>query len=105
MSLKGRLRFVGLTDTGKVREHNEDTIAYDADIGLLVLADGMGGEAHGEAGIEGDGAERDRSKAPVEQMPDDRGDQQQFDDRWHHIEHSQAQHRLDALRAAVDRTG
>jgi serine/threonine protein phosphatase PrpC len=48
MSLKGRLRFVGLTDTGKVREHNEDTIAYDADIGLLVLADGMGGYNAGE---------------------------------------------------------
>jgi PPM family protein phosphatase len=48
MSLKGRVRFVGLTDTGKVREHNEDTIAYDADIGLLVLADGMGGYNAGE---------------------------------------------------------
>ena len=41
--MRNRLRFVGLTDTGKVREHNEDTIAFDADIGLLVLADGMGG--------------------------------------------------------------
>ena len=48
MSLKGRVRFVGLTDTGKVREHNEDTIAFDADIGLLVLADGMGGYNAGE---------------------------------------------------------
>src|ERR1700742_1278354 len=48
MSLKGRLRFVGLTDTGKVREHNEDTIASDADVGLLVLADGMGGYNAGE---------------------------------------------------------
>src|ERR1700730_11641409 len=48
MSLKGRLRFVGLTDTGKVREHNEDTIAFDADIGLMVLADGMGGYNAGE---------------------------------------------------------
>src|SRR6201995_2139535 len=48
MSLKGRLRFVGLTDTGKVREHNEDTIAFDADIGLLVLADGMGGYNAGD---------------------------------------------------------
>jgi protein phosphatase len=48
MSLKGRLGFVGLTDTGKVREHNEDTIAFDADIGLLVLADGMGGYNAGE---------------------------------------------------------
>ena len=38
MSLRNKLRCVGLTDTGKVREHNEDTIAVDADIGLLVLA-------------------------------------------------------------------
>src|SRR5579871_3162110 len=48
MSLRNRLRFVGLTDTGKVREHNEDTIAFDSDIGLMVLADGMGGYNAGE---------------------------------------------------------
>jgi len=48
MSGKGKLRFVGLTDTGRVREHNEDTIASDADVGLLVLADGMGGYNAGE---------------------------------------------------------
>ena len=43
MTLKGKLTFVGQTDTGRVREHNEDTIASDVDVGLLVLADGMGG--------------------------------------------------------------
>ncbi|HTD28215.1 MAG TPA: protein phosphatase 2C domain-containing protein, partial [Xanthomonadaceae bacterium] len=48
MSLRGKLRLVAQTDTGKVREHNEDTIAFDADIGLLVLADGMGGYNAGE---------------------------------------------------------
>src|SRR6516162_6366213 len=48
MSLRSMLQFVGLSDTGKVREHNEDTIAHDADIGLLVLADGMGGYNAGE---------------------------------------------------------
>jgi protein phosphatase len=48
MSLRNKLRFVGLTDNGKVREHNEDTIAFDPDIGLLVLADGMGGYNAGE---------------------------------------------------------
>ncbi len=47
-SLKGKLTFVGQTDTGRVREHNEDTIAADADVGLLVLADGMGGYNAGE---------------------------------------------------------
>ena len=48
MSLKGKLTFVGQTDTGRVREHNEDTIASDVDVGLLVLADGMGGYNAGE---------------------------------------------------------
>jgi len=39
---------VGQSDTGRIREHNEDTIAFDADVGLLVLADGMGGYNAGE---------------------------------------------------------
>jgi protein phosphatase len=47
-SLKGKLQCVGMTDTGRVREHNEDTIAWDSNIGLLVLADGMGGYNAGE---------------------------------------------------------
>ena len=47
-TLKGKLSFVGQTDTGRVREHNEDTIATDPDVGLLVLADGMGGYNAGE---------------------------------------------------------
>src|SRR5476649_2968920 len=48
MSLKGKIASVALTDTGKVREHNEDMIGSEADIGLLVLADGMGGYNAGE---------------------------------------------------------
>ena len=48
MTLRSKIRLVGMTDTGKVREHNEDTIATDSDIGLLVLADGMGGYNAGE---------------------------------------------------------
>jgi serine/threonine protein kinase len=48
MRLKGKLRCVGVTDTGRVREHNEDTFGTDADIGLVVLADGMGGYKAGE---------------------------------------------------------
>ncbi|MGI9246476.1 MAG: Stp1/IreP family PP2C-type Ser/Thr phosphatase [Steroidobacteraceae bacterium] len=46
--LKGKFRCVGMTDTGRIREHNEDTIGTDADIGLVVLADGMGGYKAGE---------------------------------------------------------
>ncbi len=47
-NLRSKLRSVGITDTGRVREHNEDTIQYDQDIGLYVLADGMGGYNAGE---------------------------------------------------------
>ena len=36
------------TDSGMVRSHNEDSIAADAEIGLAVLADGMGGYNAGE---------------------------------------------------------
>jgi protein phosphatase len=47
-SLRGKIASVALTDTGKVREHNEDMIGTEADIGLFVLADGMGGYNAGE---------------------------------------------------------
>ena len=46
--MRGKIRSVGLSDVGRVREHNEDTIGVDADIGLFVLADGMGGYNAGE---------------------------------------------------------
>ncbi|MEL7024502.1 MAG: Stp1/IreP family PP2C-type Ser/Thr phosphatase [Pseudomonadota bacterium] len=48
MSLKGKIQFSAVTDTGRVREHNEDAIATNGDAGLLVLADGMGGYNAGE---------------------------------------------------------
>ena len=48
MSLKGKIRFSEITDTGKVRDHSEDAIATQPDIGLMVLADGMGGYNAGE---------------------------------------------------------
>jgi protein phosphatase len=48
MSLKGKFAHVALTDVGKVREHNEDSIGSQPDIGLWVLADGMGGYNAGE---------------------------------------------------------
>ena len=48
MSTKGKLLCTGRTDTGRVREHNEDSIAFDSDLGLVVLADGMGGYNAGE---------------------------------------------------------
>jgi serine/threonine protein phosphatase PrpC len=48
MSLTGKVQFVQLTDTGKVRSHNEDSIACSEALGLAVLADGMGGYRGGE---------------------------------------------------------
>ena len=48
MSLKGKIIIHGQTDVGSVRDHNEDTIGFDEDIALAVLADGMGGHRGGE---------------------------------------------------------
>jgi protein phosphatase len=48
MSLQNKIQCVELSDTGKVREHNEDAIATNLDAGLMVLADGMGGYNAGE---------------------------------------------------------
>ncbi|MEM9171557.1 MAG: Stp1/IreP family PP2C-type Ser/Thr phosphatase [Pseudomonadota bacterium] len=48
VSLKGKIQFSAMTDTGRVREHNEDAIATNVEAGLLVLADGMGGYNAGE---------------------------------------------------------
>lgn len=36
------------TDTGPVREHNEDSMLIDLEAGVFVVADGMGGHAAGE---------------------------------------------------------
>lgn len=47
-SLRGKIRFSELTDTGMVRDHNEDAIGTNEDMGLMVLADGMGGYNAGE---------------------------------------------------------
>jgi protein phosphatase len=47
-SLRGKIQFSELTDTGMVRDHNEDAIGTNEDMGLMVLADGMGGYNAGE---------------------------------------------------------
>jgi PPM family protein phosphatase len=52
MNLNKALDVVRLTDTGKKREHNEDAVASDVEIGLVVLADGMGGYNAGEVASE-----------------------------------------------------
>jgi serine/threonine protein phosphatase PrpC len=38
----------GVTDVGRVRSNNEDCFRIVEPLGLFVLSDGMGGEAHGE---------------------------------------------------------
>lgn len=38
----------GLTDVGCVRKHNEDNLLIDLELGLFLVADGLGGHAAGE---------------------------------------------------------
>ena len=47
-NLATSLEIATATDPGMVRSHNEDSIAADAELGLAVLADGMGGYNAGE---------------------------------------------------------
>jgi serine/threonine protein phosphatase PrpC len=42
------LEMASASDTGRVRDHNEDSVAVDVDYGLALLADGMGGYNAGE---------------------------------------------------------
>ena len=48
MTLINSLEMATATHTGMVRSHNEDSVNVEADIGLAVLADGMGGYNAGE---------------------------------------------------------
>lgn len=43
-----RVRFSGVTDIGRVRDHNEDNFLVPEDMPLAVVSDGMGGHASGE---------------------------------------------------------
>lgn len=48
MAINYNLYMCGLSDTGCTRTYNEDAIAWQADCGLAVLADGMGGHNAGD---------------------------------------------------------
>lgn len=48
MALKDRIATAMLSDVGRARTNNEDAVEQDPEIGLLVLADGMGGYNAGE---------------------------------------------------------
>jgi protein phosphatase len=43
-----RNSYYGLTDVGRVRTNNEDALSFNEDLGVMVLADGMGGYNAGE---------------------------------------------------------
>jgi serine/threonine protein phosphatase PrpC len=71
-----RFDMVAATDVGRVRSHNEDSIAADPGIGVATLADGMGGYNAGEvasgiavAMIPAE-MRKLRTVMPFEQMPD-----------------------------------
>ena len=48
MALTDALQIVSLTDAGKIRGHNEDCVESRPELGIVVLADGMGGYNAGE---------------------------------------------------------
>ena len=52
MNVSKAIKVVRISHVGMVREHNEDVVASDMSIGLVLLADGMGGYKAGEVASE-----------------------------------------------------
>ncbi len=48
MLTSGEIELVNVSDTGRKRPHNEDSAVTDGDLGLALVADGMGGYKAGE---------------------------------------------------------
>lgn len=52
MNVSKAIRVARISHVGMLREHNEDAVASDMSIGLVLLADGMGGYKAGEVASE-----------------------------------------------------
>ena len=52
MDVSNAIKVARATHVGRLREHNEDAVASDLSIGLVLLADGMGGYKAGEVASE-----------------------------------------------------
>jgi len=48
MAITGQWKGFGLTDIGRIRQTNQDTLRIDNELGLWIVADGMGGHAGGD---------------------------------------------------------
>ena len=48
LSISMHLRHFGQSDVGQLRSHNEDAFLADPDLGVFIVCDGVGGQAHGE---------------------------------------------------------
>src|ERR1017187_1922138 len=49
---KPKIRFAGASDPGRVRQNNEDSLHLDAERGIFLVVDGIGGQAAGEKAAE-----------------------------------------------------
>ena len=49
---KPRIRFAGASDAGRARRNNEDALHLDAERGIFLVVDGIGGQAAGEKAAE-----------------------------------------------------
>ena len=77
INLKTALEIATATHPGMVRSHNEDSIAADAEAGLAVLADGMGGYNAGEvaSGIAVEYIKTEMKKQLAAKKPEDLDDE------------------------------